>query len=702
MDAARNAVSILRLANDDLQANLELKKLSFRPVRRDDETRRLNKLLFELGEEFESDEFGEFFVSEGGARVLMDMLPASEGSVQSELLRAMRSLCRLAIGAYVMGTEPNIIYLHYLLSYKSSNEHSWSRSARYALEVLIELSYQGHAERIHNILLNNSNEMPYIWLSSVLKQSSTRNLLLSMSAMVFMLMIFSCVGQPEKLIFMWRRVGVQAALLSCEDTRDPVVAPLLTLCLLTVGKRFSPPREGGGNIGSVARSIWIESQQNFGTSDISQSPIFNSQTRRTIKEIVRGVVTQDVAQENRQIIALEEDSRARIHSEQLHTHQQLMTERLSDEVLCLEGELPKELEIKEELLQNLQNIGKGSFGSVFKALCSTNMEDMAVKELLPLSNECKVKQLKRERAFIKETLLLHRLRNNAIVNFYGWVRPQSHKNTIWMVTEYCPGGTLTNLIYDTKLTPHKRGDLALKVGLAIAPALAYIHGRVPQFVHLDVAARNVLVADNGTFKLGDVGSLSPAGSIDPVICIPWASPEALDKGYVAAPAYDVWSFGMLLWEVLEGDSPFRYLFDGENAPSFGSLVRKEILSGETPAPPYPVAAEDEVAEAIWDEVITECWSFESFSRPVMNELKLTLTQISHNRSKDPSVSTVFTPPDSPGSSVSPYELPSSPSFDEQERIGSALYPYCSQAQHMYPYGIRQRPTTTRFELLCTL
>ena len=344
--------------------------------------------------------------------------------------------------------------------------------------------------------------------------------------------------------------------------------------------------------------------------------------QRALRLLVSGVVRGVEGLSQECAAAVEGLARHNVRRDELLCRRTIELRCLRSKVRSSECELPRNLHVAPDYLHDFVTIGEGSFGKVRRAKYRATMEYVAVKELKTIRNEPEVRRLQRKHAFIKETLDLHRLRHNSIVNFYGWLKTE---DTVWMMTEYCSGGTLTTLTHNRLLEPADRARIALDVGVCIGPALAYLHSRTPRLVHLDVAARNVLVCGSGgggaggPYKLGDVGSLRAEGALDPVICVPWAPPEALsfDGAYAARPSYDVWSFAALLWEVLEGGTPHAELV-AEATPEapFAALVRDETLGGATPPPPFPVAG-DELAQGLWDRVIAPAWVAEESRRPVV-------------------------------------------------------------------------------------
>eukprot|EP01064_Diplonema_japonicum_P010274 TRINITY_DN1757_c0_g4_i1.p1 TRINITY_DN1757_c0_g4~~TRINITY_DN1757_c0_g4_i1.p1 ORF type:complete len:2273 (+),score=521.29 TRINITY_DN1757_c0_g4_i1:136-6954(+) len=276
-------------------------------------------------------------------------------------------------------------------------------------------------------------------------------------------------------------------------------------------------------------------------------------------------------------------------------------------------------------------IGEGSFGQVYKTVFEPMQDVVAVKELLIDPDTETQKKLQRKLHFHKEIVNLHTLRVNQVLNFYGWTADSTGR--LFMVTEYCARGHLKGVLdserRSAEMTPKDWGHMSLDVGLTIAQSLTLIHSK--DWVHLDVAARNVLVTAWGQYKLSDVGLLTKVNGPAPVIAIPWSPPEALRaKAYerVATVYHDMWSFGVLLYEVLnKGPAPFEELriTCTSDQDWLDSLV-KSVVSGVKPLPPVTVA-QDPLCKAIWDTVIVPCRSMAPSKRPTMKEVIQTIVDL---------------------------------------------------------------------------
>jgi eukaryotic-like serine/threonine-protein kinase len=138
------------------------------------------------------------------------------------------------------------------------------------------------------------------------------------------------------------------------------------------------------------------------------------------------------------------------------------------------------------------------------------------------------------------------------------VRVHGHGRTAqwsFVSMEHVPGGDLARRLR----TPIDRTD-ALRLFADAVEALAQLHRQ--NLVHRDVKPANFLLREDGSLVLADFGLAVDAGTVDPAACegaivgTPrYVAPEQL-QGAPAAPAADVYSLGVLLYEMLCGKPPF--------------------------------------------------------------------------------------------------------------------------------------------------
>lgn len=201
-----------------------------------------------------------------------------------------------------------------------------------------------------------------------------------------------------------------------------------------------------------------------------------------------------------------------------------------------------------------ESIGRGTFGQVWLAHDRAKDEDVAIKFYVALDN-------KGREEFIQEYRIAAGLEHpNLLVtkDFGVW---QDHP---WLTMRFCDSGSAGDIV--GKLRPTLKDELTIwRFIHDVAAGLAYLHHVKPEpIVHQDIKPDNVLIASDGTFLITDFGISKRIRNT-----ISKQSTRALKAG---APAYmgperfsdnpepvfasDVWSLGVSIYELAEGELPF--------------------------------------------------------------------------------------------------------------------------------------------------
>lgn len=189
-------------------------------------------------------------------------------------------------------------------------------------------------------------------------------------------------------------------------------------------------------------------------------------------------------------------------------------------------------------------LGKGAFGSVYKALNWGTGGTVAIKQV-GLSHLPKT-ELKN---MMQEIDLLKNLHHPNIVKYHGFV---TSTENLYIILEYCEGGSLNSMIKNFGKFPETL--VALYLG-QVLKGLLYLHEQ--GVIHRDIKGANILVMRDGLVKLADFG-VATKGNVgeSTVVGTPyWMAPEVIQLSG-ASTASDIWSLGCTAIELLEGTPPY--------------------------------------------------------------------------------------------------------------------------------------------------
>ncbi|CAN6209103.1 unnamed protein product [Urochloa humidicola] len=265
--------------------------------------------------------------------------------------------------------------------------------------------------------------------------------------------------------------------------------------------------------------------------------------------------------------------------------------------------------ISNEDLEDLREMGSGAFGTVFHGKWKGT--DVAIKRI---KNSCfmlpspQADKLITE--FWREADIISKLHHPNILALYGVVS-NGPGATLATVTEFMVNGSLKKVLLrkDKYLDWRKRVMLAMDAAIG----MEYLHSK--DIVHFDLKCDNLLVnvkdpsrpickvADFGLSKMKQATLVS--GGMRGTL--PWMAPELLTMGGTkVSEKIDVYSFGIVMWEILTGEDPY----DGMH---YGGVIGG-ILSN-TLRPPVPASCNPE-----WRKLMEQCWSTEPERRPSFTEV----------------------------------------------------------------------------------
>lgn len=265
--------------------------------------------------------------------------------------------------------------------------------------------------------------------------------------------------------------------------------------------------------------------------------------------------------------------------------------------------------IKNDDLEEIRELGSGTYGAVYHGKWKGS--DVAIKRIKASCFAGRPSERERLIAdFWKEALILSSLHHPNVVSFYGIVR-DGPGGSLATVTEFMVNGSLKQFLQkkDRTIDRRKRRIIAMDASFG----MEYLHGK--NIVHFDLKCENLLVnmrdPHRPVCKIGDLG-LSKVKQHTLVSggvrgTLPWMAPELLSgKTNMVTEKIDVYSFGIVMWELLTGDEPYA---DMHCASIIGGIVNNTLR------PQIPRWCEPE-----WKYLMESCWASDPAERPSFSEI----------------------------------------------------------------------------------
>ncbi|KAM6460812.1 mitogen-activated protein kinase kinase kinase 21 isoform 2-T2 [Liasis olivaceus] len=280
-------------------------------------------------------------------------------------------------------------------------------------------------------------------------------------------------------------------------------------------------------------------------------------------------------------------------------------------------------EIDFQHLELQEIIGVGGFGKVYRAIW--NGQEVAVKAARQDPDE---DIMATAESVKQEAKLFSMLKHPNIIELHG---VSLQEPNLCLVMEFARGGPLNRALSGTfpttsgshwgrRIPPH----ILVNWAVQIARGMLYLHEEaIVPILHRDLKSSNILLLEkienddihNKTLKITDFGlarewhrttKMSTAGTYA------WMAPEVI-KSSMFSKGSDLWSYGVLLWELLTGEVPYRGI-DGL-AVAYGVAVNKLTL-------PIPSTCPEPFAK-----LMKECWAQDPHIRPSFTMILEQLTAI---------------------------------------------------------------------------
>ncbi|KAF5802025.1 putative protein kinase RLK-Pelle-LRR-III family [Helianthus annuus] len=286
-------------------------------------------------------------------------------------------------------------------------------------------------------------------------------------------------------------------------------------------------------------------------------------------------------------------------------------------VFFFAGDSPEMSYSLEDLLKaSAETLGRGTVGSTYKAVMESGFI-VTVKRL-------KDARYPRVEEFRRHVDVIGRLRHQNLVPLRAYFQAKEER---LLVYDYFPNGSLFSLIHGSRTSAGGKPlhwTSCLKIAEDLATGLLYIHQN-PGLTHGNLKSSNVLLGSDFESCLTDYGLMSFRNPDFPeessASSLFYRAPECRDPRKPITQQADVYSFGVLLLELLTGKTPYQDLVleHGSDIPKWVKSVRdEETESGDEPTSSGNETSEEKLTALL--NIAMACISLVPENRPVMKEV----------------------------------------------------------------------------------
>ncbi|KAF8754448.1 hypothetical protein HU200_011461 [Digitaria exilis] len=252
-------------------------------------------------------------------------------------------------------------------------------------------------------------------------------------------------------------------------------------------------------------------------------------------------------------------------------------------------------EIDLKLLKFGNKVASGSNGDLYHgSYCN---QDVAIKVVRPERISADM-----YRDFAQEVYIMRKVRHRNVVQFIGACTRQSN---LYIVTDFMSGGSVYDYLHK-KNSAFKLPEI-LKVATDISKGMNYLHQN--NIIHRDLKTANLLMDENKVVKVADFGVARVKDQSGVMTAetgtYRWMAPEVIEHKPYDHKA-DVFSFAIVLWELLTGKIPYEYLTPLQAAIG---VVQKGIR---------PTIPKDTHPKLV--ELLQKCWHRDPPERPEFSEI----------------------------------------------------------------------------------
>jgi serine/threonine protein kinase len=255
-----------------------------------------------------------------------------------------------------------------------------------------------------------------------------------------------------------------------------------------------------------------------------------------------------------------------------------------------------------------EGISSGAFGTISLAHGPESSMKLCVKKF---TKGWDAMEDKEKQSFVNEIQISVSLSHHNVVRCIGVV----FEPTLLMINEWCINGSCIDA-RDKGVTKDLSIEKRLHILITACRGLTYLI--VKKILHLDIAARNILLTEHFEAKITDFGRshyMQDNGlyiTDDPIQPLKWTAPEILLK-MICSEKSDVWAFGVAMWEILTEKEPYTEMLPIEAC--------RQVLYKNLRLP----------LSSIWNvklrNILKSCWEYNPDSRPKMKQILTSLGKI---------------------------------------------------------------------------
>ncbi|XP_058055341.1 mitogen-activated protein kinase kinase kinase 10 [Anopheles bellator] len=206
-------------------------------------------------------------------------------------------------------------------------------------------------------------------------------------------------------------------------------------------------------------------------------------------------------------------------------------------IMEMKNKQTEDWEIPYETISDMVWLGSGAQGAVF---CGKLRNELVAVKKVREAKETDIKHLRK-------------LDHENIVKFKGVC---TQAPAFCIIMEFCPHGPLHKKLQDHGgiISPQQLVSWSHQIALG----MQYLHSH--KIIHRDLKSPNILIGDNDVIKISDFGTSREWNEISTKMSfagtVAWMAPEVI-RNEPCNEKVDIWSYGVVLWELLTGEVPYK-------------------------------------------------------------------------------------------------------------------------------------------------